>query len=543
MAWNEEVKSENLIAIVDAVADGIAAVVGPPKTLSVLNDTVEQGFYAATTLSAVDADLTAANIKKNVVMFGITGTYDNSAVPITAATVKTGLEGFVNGAKVTGSGTQTLDTSGELAAGYYEHVHLDAIDTDLASVNIKSGITIFGKSGAATVQDIADADLTAAEAPTGKKFYAATGAVKTGTGTKSLSNVNSTVDAGYYEATTLETVDTDLVVTKIKAGVTIFGKLGTYETVITGDAVVTDVKAGKFFYKDDATDKLEGTLVTVALDPASGAYPAGYHAGNVGGLVAVEAQLVTGNIKAGINIFGVDGKTEVVDTTSGDAVAANILTTKKAWVDGVEITGNVPAGANCNGADKSLAVTITDGLYSGSKTATAADALLIPGNIKTGVSIFGVAGDFTSNGEVKATGTITSSGDGAEVANTILIDAKTYTFVDPIGVTEGNVLVGSTPAESLDNLKAAINKGDGGGTVYICTAAHPTVEATTNTDTVQTLQALTAGHAGNVTLTIVADHLAASGAALTGGLSAAVAGDIATGHFAWVNGVKIEGTA
>ena len=44
------------------------------KTLNLANENVEAGYYAATTLSAVDADLAVANIKKDVVIFGFTGT-------------------------------------------------------------------------------------------------------------------------------------------------------------------------------------------------------------------------------------------------------------------------------------------------------------------------------------------------------------------------------------------------------------------------------------------------------------------------------------
>lgn len=55
--------------------------------------------------------------------------------------------------------------------------------------------------------------------------------------------------------------------------------------------------------------------------------------------VAGDADLVTGNIKSGASIFGVLGKPAVVDTTTGDALATDIATGKKAWVDGNEITG------------------------------------------------------------------------------------------------------------------------------------------------------------------------------------------------------------
>jgi len=48
------------------------------KTLSSANDTVSAGYYEATTLSAVDADLAAANIKKGADIFGKVGTYEGT---------------------------------------------------------------------------------------------------------------------------------------------------------------------------------------------------------------------------------------------------------------------------------------------------------------------------------------------------------------------------------------------------------------------------------------------------------------------------------
>ncbi len=104
----------------------------------------------------------------------------------------------------------------------------------------------------------------------------------------------------------------------------------------TGDAAVTDVMSGKTFSSallNDAT----GTLATRTLSAANDTVTAGYYAATT--LHAVDADLATGNIKAGITIFGIAGTTSVVDTASGDAVAADIATGKKAWVNGVEITG------------------------------------------------------------------------------------------------------------------------------------------------------------------------------------------------------------
>lgn len=56
------------------------------------------------------------------------------------------------------------------------------------------------------------------------------------------------------------------------------------------------------------------------------------------------------------------------------------------------VPGTPTEGSNVTGANGSLIIPIPDGLYSGSKTATASDTNLIAANIKYGISIFGVAG-------------------------------------------------------------------------------------------------------------------------------------------------------
>jgi hypothetical protein len=78
------------------------------KKLSATSDTVEQGFYAATTLHAVDADLATANIKAGVTIFGIEGKTEvvdttEAGNPAAAGDIALGKIAFVNGAKITGT--------------------------------------------------------------------------------------------------------------------------------------------------------------------------------------------------------------------------------------------------------------------------------------------------------------------------------------------------------------------------------------------------------------------------------------------------------
>jgi len=105
-------------------------------------------------------------------------------------------------------------------------------------------------------------------APAGASVSADVAAVKTVVDglaallpTKTLSNANDTVAAGYYEATTLHAVDADLATGNIKSGITIFGIEGTSTVKDVSDttAVAGDVAVGKYFYTADGT-KTEGTV-------------------------------------------------------------------------------------------------------------------------------------------------------------------------------------------------------------------------------------------------------------------------------------------
>jgi len=56
-------------------------------------------------------------------------------------------------------------------------------------------------------------------------------------------------------------------------------------------------------------------------------------------------------------------------------------------------TGTAAAGSNVTGGDGQSTFAIPDGYYAGSRTATAQDADLVAGNIRSGANLFGVAGN------------------------------------------------------------------------------------------------------------------------------------------------------
>jgi hypothetical protein len=114
MEYDEKAKFDAIVAAVannlthldDIIAaiEAAAAITITPATLSNANDDVASGYYAATELHLIDADLVATNIKTGVTIFGVVGTYDTEAVsPAAAGDIATGKIAFVNGAKITGT--------------------------------------------------------------------------------------------------------------------------------------------------------------------------------------------------------------------------------------------------------------------------------------------------------------------------------------------------------------------------------------------------------------------------------------------------------
>lgn len=93
---------------------------------------------------------------------------------------------------------------------------------------------------------------------------------------QSLSGANSNVNKGVYDATLLETVDGDLAVGNIKAGITIFGKDGTLAMTMTHDVQGSDVDGqGSIgsvdWYLETTGDIAAGanvTLLTTTIDCA-----------------------------------------------------------------------------------------------------------------------------------------------------------------------------------------------------------------------------------------------------------------------------------
>lgn len=101
--------------------------------------------------------------------------------------------------------------------------------------------------------------------------------------------------------------------------------------------------------------------------------------------------------------------------SSGDAVASNILSGKKAVVKGQVITGTIPSQGAQTITPSTANKTIASGRYLSGTQTIQGDANLVAENIVAGVSIFGVAGTVKKQPTINITNNSNASSCGAGI--------------------------------------------------------------------------------------------------------------------------------
>jgi hypothetical protein len=296
----------------------------------------------------------------------------------------------------------TLTSEGQeytVTAGYHSGLgKVKAAITGIVASVIKAGTTVGGVLGTFT----SDATATAAQMLSGVTAYV--------NGAKVTGSIASKSAATYTPGTTAQTIvagqylsgnqtiagDADLISTNIKSGVNIFGVAGNTNVVDTsaGDATAAQILSGKKAYVDGAL--VTGTIASKSAQTftpgtanqtiAAEQYLSGTQT------IAGDANLVSTNIKAGANIFGVTGNSNVVDTSAGDATSAQILSGKKAYVDGALVTGTIPSKGAQTYTPGTANQTIAAGQYLSGTQTIAGDADLVASNIVESANIFNVQG-------------------------------------------------------------------------------------------------------------------------------------------------------
>ena len=197
---------------------------------------------------------------------------------------------------------------------------------------------------------------------------------KTVTPTKKQQSV--TPDPGYYAM----------------SSVTVGAIPDAYQDVSSVDATAGDVLTGKIFVASDGT-VVTGTManqgaVSKTLDGTTISYtiPKGYHNGTGTVKIVLETKTVTPT-KSAQDITPTAGKVlskvtvaaipdEYIDTTSANATAGDILTSKTAYVGGAKVTGTMPNNGATGGSIDGLtttSVTIPAGYTSGGTVSMTSD--------------------------------------------------------------------------------------------------------------------------------------------------------------------------
>ena len=197
---------------------------------------------------------------------------------------------------------------------------------------------------------------------------------KTVTPTKKQQSV--TPDPGYYAL----------------ASVTVGAIPDAYQDVSSVDATAGDVLTGKIFVASGGT-VVTGTManqgaVSKTLDGTTISYtiPKGYHSGTGTVKIVLETKTVTptksaqditptaGKVLSKVTVAAIPDK--YVDTTSANATAGDILTSKTAYVGGAKVTGTMPNNGSTGGSIDGLtttSVTIPAGYTSGGTVSMTSD--------------------------------------------------------------------------------------------------------------------------------------------------------------------------
>ena len=197
---------------------------------------------------------------------------------------------------------------------------------------------------------------------------------KTVTPTKKQQSV--TPDPGYYAL----------------SSVTVGAIPDAYQDVSSVDATAGDVLTGKIFVASDGT-VATGTManqgaVSKTLDGTTISYtiPKGYHSGTGTVTIVLETKTVTptksaqditptaGKVLSKVTVAAIPDK--YVDTTSANATAGDILTSKTAYVGGAKVTGTMPNNGATGGSIDGLtttSVTIPAGYTSGGTVSMTSD--------------------------------------------------------------------------------------------------------------------------------------------------------------------------
>lgn len=310
---------------------------------------------------------------KNITGSGI----DTSDATATASDIVEGKTAYVKGNKITGNVLEVTDSNGSL----FGDAHYDSRGRFIISatqpvedVLYRKGATVSTYVSGGSLGDAKASDVVA-----GKTFTSSSGIKITGSHSCSSGSTTPTLQSkSVSPSESSQTVTPDS------------GYDGLSQVTVSA---ISNTYVGSGITKKAAATYTPSTSNQTI---ASGQYLNGAQT------IKGDSNLVASNIKSGVSIFGVSGSytasSSGTDTSDATATASDILSGKTAYVKGSKITGTIASQAAQTITPGTSDKTIASGKYLSGTQTIKGDANLVASNIKSGVSIFGVAGSYTGSG-------------------------------------------------------------------------------------------------------------------------------------------------
>ena len=250
------------------------------------------------------------------------------------------------------------------------------------------------------------------------------------------------------------------------SGVTVEAIPDAFQNVSSVTAAAGDVLTGKIFVAADGTvitgtmPNITGTTKTLNVTTISYTIPKGYHDGTGKVQLVVETKTVTPT-KSTQDITPTSGKVlskvtvapipdNFIDTTDADAVAADMLVDKTAYVNGVKVTGTMPNNGTVTKTldDTSKSYTIPLGYHDGTGKVSITTETKSATPTKSAQTIK------PSTGKVLASVSVAAIPDKYQDVSGVTAEAPDVLDGEKIVDATGAVLTGSMP-----------NNGETGGSI------------------------------------------------------------------------------
>jgi hypothetical protein len=534
-------KGVNILGVEGTLNEGI----NPSGNINITGiGAVDVTNYATATVS--DSDLVVSNIKAGVNILGVEGTFTSDATA-TSNDILSGKTAYVDGEKVTGN-IETKTASNLTASGATVNVpkgyYASNVSKSVASGSAATPATTITSAPTISVDAngkiIASYSKTQSVTPTVTPGYVSSGTAgnitASGSSTTQLSTkgaatytpgtTDQTISSGSY-LTGTQTIkgDANLKAENIVAGTSIFG--------VEGAATKVDIAKGEYIIRDLESHNV-AEYATARVE---------------------DGDLTAANIKQGVDILGVRGSYTSDATATSSEIAAGVT----AYVAGKKVTGVMSSKSSATYTPSSQDIVISSGQYLSGNQTIKGDANLVPENIASGVTIFGVTG--TSTGIDMSDATATSSEilkgetayiNGIKVTGTMPTKGETtYTpstkdqTISSGQYLEGNITIAGDPELVASNIKSGVE-------IFGVTGTLTTEGGVTPTGNREIKSSSAIDVTNYATATVADSFLKANN--IKSGLSilgvqgtftndaTSAAGDLRAGETAYVAGKKITGT-